>query len=398
MNKKKIFIIVGGSQSHVPFVKAAKKLNYKVVIFDKNSLCPAKKFCDEFYQISILDKKKIILKCLEISKKSNLRGIMTYSASTETLAAVSEACDKLKLPSVSKECVKKVSNKRLMKKCFEKNEISTSEWILTKKINQGITFLKKFNKIIIKPYLNSRGSKGVYICDTKNILLKYFLQKKSKLQNSKVILENYYKGQEYSIDGYVFRNKPIVLSISKKFNLGEENNFIMKGFSKNSFYKRNKKVKDLEKVAFKTVNSLEINNSFFSIDVIIDKFKIIVLECGVQLDCKIDRMLYFLGLDVYSLFVKIVSNVRPQFPKLISNKSAVLVFIFSKKKGQLLNTKVYRKKNALVEWNVKKGDIVYEPKSISDTLGWVILKGSDCRSMFKKALAISNQKLYGIKS
>ena len=48
MYKKKTFIIVGGSQSHVPFVKAAKKLGFTVVVFDINLLCAAKKYCDEF--------------------------------------------------------------------------------------------------------------------------------------------------------------------------------------------------------------------------------------------------------------------------------------------------------------------------------------------------------------
>ena len=211
-------------------------------------------------------------------------------------------------------------------------------------------------------------------------------------------MENYYEGQEYSIDGYVFRNKVLILSISKKFNLGEENNFIMKGFLKNFFYKKDKKIKDLEKVALKTINSLKINNSFFSIDMIANKTKVLVLECGLQLDCKIDRMLYFLGIDIYSLFIKIVTNVSPQILKSKSTKSSALVFIFSKKKGRLLNAKVLKNKNALVEWNYKKGDIIHKPKSISDTLGWVIFKGNDYRAVLKKALDVSNRKLFTIKS
>lgn len=71
---------------------------------------------------------------------------------------------------------------------------------------------------------------------------------------------------------------------------------------------------------------------------------------------------------------------------------------FQKKRGRLLNAKVLKNKNALVEWNYKKGDIIHKPKSISDTLGWVIFKGNDYRAVLKKALDVSNRKLFTIKS
>lgn len=395
MYKKKTFIIVGGSQSHVPFVKAAKKLNFKVVIFDKNFLCPAKKICDEFYQISTLNQNDIVLKCIDIASKSNLAGIMTYSASPKALRAVAYACSKLKLPCFSNESLKITSNKDQMKKRFIKYGIETPDWILPKKSHQVFDFFKKYGKVIIKPHLNSRGSEGVKLCETKDCLITYLKKIRQKSKNLRLILENYCKGQEYSVDGIVIENKPIILSISRKKKLGIKHNFIMKGFSAEFPYIKNKKLAIVEKIAIKTVRSLGIANSFFSIDVIVEKSKVIILECGVLLDCKIDRMLSFVGIDVYSLFVKLASNMKINLPRFKNIPSVAMNFLFTNKEGRLCkknNNKISSR--AIVEWNFNNGDLVFPPKSISQTLGWVISIDKNKKKANERVKNIIKKKLF----
>ena len=52
---------------------------------------------------------------------------------------------------------------------------------------------------------------------------------------------------------------------------------------------------------------------------------------------------------------------------------------------------------AIIEWNIEEGDNVKIPKSISDTLGWVISKGDSVKSEFDSALSISQKNLYSFR-
>ena len=196
MNKEKSFVIVGGSQSHVSFIKAAHKLGFSVIVFDQDAECAGSKYCDYFYKISTQNKKKIVEKCIEIDRLFELLGIMTYSASDKSLIAVSSACSILGLPSFSTECISRVTDKNIMKDCFKKHNVPLAEGIVIEKPIDAINFFRKVGKIVLKPSIGGRGSKGVALCDDESFIIDQFKCAKDASENHKVIVEKYYEGNE----------------------------------------------------------------------------------------------------------------------------------------------------------------------------------------------------------
>jgi biotin carboxylase len=394
--KTRSFIIVGGSQSHVPFINAANELGFKVTVFDRDFECVGRKHCDNFYQISTRDQKQIVAKCIEIDRVCELSGIMTYSASNDSLMAVSSACSILGLPCFSTDCISKIVNKNIMKGCFSKHGVPSTEWIMTEDTGDAVNFFRKVGKVVLKPSLDGRGSKGVVLCDTESSVLNQFLHAKGASKNLEVVAEKYYDGSEYSVDGIVIDDTPIVLSIAKKNNLGKNFNFIMSGFLVDFPFKNEKERCALEKAGIESVVSLGISNSFFSVDILMSKSKAIVLECGVLLDCKIDRLLYFAGIDVYSLFVRMATKLPLTIPSLNNRPSVALSFLFSNEEGILIRKNKLETKNAVLEWERNEGDVIHPPKSIADTLGWVISNGADASVAYNYAQKINQTKLYGL--
>ena len=53
---------------------------------------------------------------------------------------------------------------------------------------------------------------------------------------------------------------------------------------------------------------IKLSNSFFNIDIIVNKKGVFVIDLNLLLDSKIDRFLYFLGVDIYSLQIDLVSK------------------------------------------------------------------------------------------
>ena len=102
---------------------------------------------------------------------------------------------------------------------------------------------------------------------------------------------------------------------------------------------------------------------------------LMILECGVLLDCKIDRMLYYAGIDVYDLIIKILTGQGIHSDKNHKVENLFLSFLFAPNEGQLnINSEEANKYDGIIEWEKPNGSFVKPPNSIADALGWIITK------------------------
>lgn len=406
IKNKDCVIIIGGSQSHVPFIKAAKNLGFKTIVFDRDKNCQGAKFSDNFFEISTHNINDIFSKCCQINDLNNLKGVMTFSSFTEPLMAVAQICEKLNLPSFSSEAVKLTTNKILMKSNLYNNGIPTPGWIETDDINYAINYVNNTNeKLIIKPSSDSQGSKGVFLINQESDVLKYFDFAKEKSSGSSVILEKYFIGREFSVDGIVVGRKPVILSVSEKFNLGSQFNFTMCGFSmgkiENEDEELHQAISLIKEIAIDAIKTLNILNSFFSVDIILTNYGPKVLECGVLLDCKIDRFLNFAGIDVYKEYVKLICgehiNIEPQE----YDNGFSLIFKYAKQEGIFMGLEeldALSPSRTKIEWERMNGDKVFKPKSVSDAICWVMVKDKNSKLALNKAYKIIDDMVLDISS
>ena len=406
INNKDCVIIIGGSQSHVPFIEAAKNLGFNTIVFDRDKNCQGAKCSDTFYEISTHDVNQIVSKCYEINDLNNLKGVMTFSSFTEPLIAVAKICEKLNLPTFSSESVKLATNKLLMKAGFSNNGIPTPEWIETDDINYAINYVNNTNeKLIIKPSSGSQGSKGVFLIDQESDVHKYFDIAKGESNDSGVILEKYFIGREFSVDGIVAGRKPVILSVSEKFNLGPQFNFTMCGFSMGKIEYEDEELQQaislIKEIAINALKTLNILNSFFSVDIILTDYGPKVLECGVLLDCKIDRFLKFAGIDVYKEYIKLICgecmNIEPQK----YDNGFSLIFKYANQEGVFMGLEEFdapSPSGTKIEWERMNGDKVFKPKSVSDAICWVMAQDENSKLAFNKAYKVIDDMSLDISS
>ena len=377
---KKSLIIIGGSKHHVRFITTAKHKDYISFVFDRNSRAPAKFASDYFFAIST-DNYKAIIKELTLYRNNfQFEGVLSYSSRFGSLNTVLEVAKVFRFNSFSPRCHNYLFDKELLFKKLSV-EMNVPKFIILNE-QHNINNLQKTPgfPLIIKPAIGM-GSKNVFkIVDKKN-WDKFYIKRKTVFNKNKIIIQKYVRGNEYCLNGFVFKGKVKLFPIAQKFTLDENHGFTHLGFKvlKKGDLSNNLigKLKDIFK---RMCQLLRADNYLFASDVIISGAKIYIVDFGFLLDSKIDRLFFATGLDVYNILIDITVGKKPNYSEtLLLEDNIYLKFLFADKKGRLkINFGIKGSSQfEVLEWERASGDIVVPPSSIADTLGWIVAKKLD---------------------
>ena len=268
---------LGGNYFQMTAVKAAKRLGYYVIDVDYLPQNPAHKYADEYYNISTLDREKV----LEVARKKKIDGIIAYASdvSAPTAAWVAE---NLGLPTNPYESVYMMTRKDMFHPFLKKNGFYIPDSTPIKSEEDIHEFFLEHNEnIIVKP-VNSSGSKGVsHIIDVAQITEAYSEAKKYS-RGEELVAEEFVQRRGYQIAGDAF----IVDGEIAFFGLANEhfnnrcNSLVPVGES----FPVSLSGKDIENARSeiqRAVSLLKVKNGAINLDFMFDEEgKIFVIELG----------------------------------------------------------------------------------------------------------------------
>ena len=189
-------LMLGGSPFIIPVIEAAHNLGCYVIICDYNENNIAKNYADEYRNISVLDKEKI----LNFAKKEKIKGIMSFACDLGVTTAAYVA-EKLSLPSVgSYESVCILQNKSLFREFLKKNGFNVP---YAKAYGSYEELLKDDSlpefPVIVKP-TDSAGSRGVSRVDCFEQLEKSVVNALRFSNEQKFIVEKFVEKEGCSSD------------------------------------------------------------------------------------------------------------------------------------------------------------------------------------------------------
>lgn len=226
---KKI-LMLGGSHFQVPAIKYAKNTGYHVITADYLPDNPGHKYADEYYNVSTIDEIKV----LELAKKLNIDGIVSY-ASDPGAPAAAYVAEKLSLPGNPYESVKILQRKDLFRGFLKKNGFLVPEMASFSNLKEAKDFAVErldHKAIIVKP-ADSSGSKGV----TKLLTIADFdksFQNAMNFSISKiVVVEDFIEKTIYEMDGdgFVWQGKLAFRCFGNQHNDIECNPYVPMGIS-----------------------------------------------------------------------------------------------------------------------------------------------------------------------
>lgn len=202
MNKK--IMLLGGNYFQMTATKAAKNLGCHVISVDYLPNNPAHKFADEYYNVSTIDRDKI----LELAKKLKIDGIWSYASdvSAPTAAYVAE---QMGLPTNPLKSVEVLTHKNLMRDFMRKNNFNVPVAESFTEYEGALKFFNSLNKTVMVKPVDSSGSKGVTkVSDEKNFRAAYDSAMKYS-HSKKIIVEEFIQRKNYQIagDGFLVNGK-----------------------------------------------------------------------------------------------------------------------------------------------------------------------------------------------
>lgn len=268
-------IVIGANNFQLPLIKKAKELGHETHVFAWEKGAVGKNIADVFYPISITEKAKI----MEYAKKIKPDGIISI-ASDLALITVNYIASNLNLIGNSNESTHNSTNKFLMRKILARNNLLCPDYIKTYDINKIIRKFTNF-PLIVKPTDRS-GSRGVTKIKNLEELKVAINRAKNESFESKIIVEEFIEGKEYSVECVTWKGNHYLLQITEKETTGEPY-FIEKGHHQPALLKPETKF-NIKNIVFKSLDALEIKYGASHTELLITKDnEIYIVEIGARM-------------------------------------------------------------------------------------------------------------------
>lgn len=375
-----MFLILGASESKRPFLEAAQQLGLETCVVDMDPKAPLAKCADLFWSHSLHDSGAIVERCQTLSR---IEGVLSYSSATPVLKTAAEIRRTFALSGAAISVVGAVSDKRQMRSALRAAGLPVPESWIAASLTEALALCDRHLPVVIKPETGSAGSLGVFKAETLEGVRPAWEAAAKHSETGRAVVEAFIAGTEFSIDGICMGGFPVTLAVSRKLTGGGDGRFLLQGFDLFAAGLVDGRLHDPDArlacdLGLAAVRALDIDDSPFSADVIVGAEVGYIVEVGLLLDCKIDRLLNFLGFDVYQSLCKLALGCGENPPDL-AFPSAALRFFYSNQVGRLVSCEAASAsgggEDVRVEWERHLGDTIRAAESTADTLGWVMVRG-----------------------
>lgn len=370
----KRIMIVGASAGQIPLIKRAKELGYYVAVADMNTKAIGIPLADEFYNASTIDEAAVT----EAAKAFHPDGITTMQTDMP-MRAIAAVNEELGLCGINRATAIRATDKIEMIKCFKEHNVA-SPWFYVVDNDFEAVKEKLTYPCIIKP-ADSSASRGVCLVEKEEDAEASYEYSKSYSRGGRVIVEEYMKGPEVSVEILVWKGKPHVITVTDKITTGAPY-FVEMGHNEPSSLPA-KDITAIKKLAGSAVTAVGIENGEGHVEIILTKDGPKVVELGARLGGDFitsDLVPLSTGVDMLQATLDIACGEKPDM-KIKFRKGSAIRFIKSEP-GRI--TGIYGTEEAektagvhRIEFFRQTGDTAVEVHNSLDRVGCVIAQGDD---------------------
>ena len=330
-------LILGGGSGQISLIKKAKEMGFEVVVSDYYLDAPGKKIADFSSTSSTFDSEANI----ETAKEYDIDGVLT-AGTDQPVYTAARVGEELLLPQyISSKTAKSVTNKKIMKKIFSKNEIPTVKY---KIINNNFSN-SELNQLsapyVVKP-LDSQGQRGVFKLDSIKEIREKFNEVLSFSRENEILIEEYYHSAEITVSGWVVNGSSKLLTVTDRLRF-EENIHI--GICSSHLFPSRYLEKynfEIKKLSQKIVNDFNIKNGpiYFQFLIGDQGIKVNEIACRIGGAYEGDFMPFLTGVDILKMMVQLAAgnevNIEPlENYKLKNNKQHLSSQLFFARSGEI---------------------------------------------------------------
>lgn len=319
-------LVVAGGVPQIELIKQLKDRNIMTVLADGSPNAVARPFADQFYHVNIFDVDAI----RSIAEKEKVDFLLTVCAD-QVLLVVAQVSEMLGLPCyIDYQTGMNVSDKIRMKKIFKEAGIPTTDYVETTHLDMD-AISRLHYPLVVKP-VDAYSSKGVRKANDERELARFYQEALEISRSGGVIVEEYFEGDEISVDAFVLDGKAHVLLVSNSEKVKDSDRFVI--FRGRYPVSASENVmRQIEMIAQKIADSFGLVNSPLLIQLLHNGDRVSVLEFCARTGGNMKWLLikYSCGVDVIRATIDITLGLTPDLrTKDTGNKVVVNDFIYCK--------------------------------------------------------------------
>ncbi len=214
-------MVIAGGVPQIELIKQLKSRGIATVLADGSPNAVARPYADTFYQVNVFDIEAV----KRIAVEERVDFLLTVCAD-QILLVVAEASEQLGLPCyIDFKTAQDVSDKLRMKRIFREAGIPTTNYVETDHFDPGAVAPLRF-PLVVKP-VDAYSSKGVRKAENLEELERYYAEAQQISRSGGVIVEEFFRGEELSVDAFVVDGKAQILTVSNSDKVQYEDRFVI---------------------------------------------------------------------------------------------------------------------------------------------------------------------------
>lgn len=317
-------LVIAGGIPQIELIKQLKGRGITTVLADGSPFAVARPYADIFYHVNIFD----IPAVKEIAEKEKVDFLLTVCAD-QVLLVVAEVSEMLGLPCyIDYKTAQDVSDKIRMKRIFKEIGIPTTDYVETDHLDlDAISHLRY--PLVVKP-VDAYSSKGVRKVQNPDELQQYYAEAKEISRSGGVIVEEFFQGDEISVDAFVVNGRAKILTVSNSEKVKDKDRFVIfRG--RYPVSASGQVLKKIQNIAQKIADGFGLVNSPLLIQLLNNGDDVSVLEFCARTGGNMKWLLikYSSGVDVITATIDITLGKIPDLElKDTGNKIVVDDFIY----------------------------------------------------------------------
>ncbi|MDE7283622.1 MAG: ATP-grasp domain-containing protein [Lachnospiraceae bacterium] len=375
MQKK--MMILGASALQVPAIRKAKELGYQIILVDYDENAVGFQLADVKLVVSTLDQEEVYRQALHYCPDVVITS--TSDGPVRTAAYVNERLGKQ--PDLSYEDSLCATIKSYMRERLKENNVPIPDFYSVRNFEEFMNAVRKLkNCCIVKPADNA-GSRGVVSLDetekrTEEELRQTYEYSKGNSRNGIVMVEEFMKGPEVSVEAMTVNGETTIITITDKY-ITQPPYFVEIAHSEPSRLSMETQ-EQIKQVALQAISAIRLQNgpSHTEIKVTEDGPKIVELAARLGGDFITSRLVPLsTGIDMVGASVLLATGEEVNLEQKWQ-KGAAIHFIQGRE-GIIKSIGIDEEIHTLqgveeVVIDKKAGDAVNGTKSSNDRLGHII--------------------------
>ena len=216
----KAFVIAGGVPQ-AELIRQLKQRGITTVLADGSPKAVARPYADIFYHVDIFNIPAIE----EIAVKEQVDFLLTVCAD-QVLLVVAEVSEKLGLPCyIDFQTAQDVSDKIRMKRIFKEIGVPTTDYVEMDELDLDAISALHY-PLVVKP-VDAYSSKGVRKAENLEELKRFYAEAQQISRSGGVIVEEYFQGDEISVDAFVVNGKAKILAVTNSEKIQYDDRFVI---------------------------------------------------------------------------------------------------------------------------------------------------------------------------